>query len=47
MVITAGVYYLDDLITEPFGFVDGRVLAPEGPGLGIEVDRQKLERYRV
>jgi muconate cycloisomerase len=43
----AGVYYLDDLITEPFGFVDGRVLAPEGPGLGIEMDRQKLERYRV
>lgn len=43
----AGVYYLDDLITEPFRFVDGKVLAPEGPGLGIEVDRTKIERYRV
>lgn len=43
----AGVYYLDDLITEPFRFVDGKVLAPEGPGLGIEVDRKKIERYRV
>lgn len=43
----AGVYYLDDLITEPFVFADGRVQVPAGPGLGIEVDRSKLERYRV
>jgi muconate cycloisomerase len=41
----AGVYYTDDLITSPFGFADGLVLAPEGPGLGIEVDRSKLARY--
>lgn len=43
----AGVYYLDDLITTPFRFENGRVYVPEGPGLGIEVDREKLERYRV
>jgi muconate cycloisomerase len=43
----AGVYYLDDLITEPFRFVDGRVIAPTGPGLGIEVDRTKIDRYRT
>jgi muconate cycloisomerase len=43
----AGTYYLDDLITEPFRFADGMVMAPEGPGLGVEVDREKLERYRV
>jgi muconate cycloisomerase len=43
----AGVYYLDDLITEPFGFERGKVLLPSGPGLGIEVDREKLERYRA
>lgn len=41
----AGVYYTDDLITTPFGFADGLVLAPEGPGLGIDVDRSKLSRY--
>jgi len=41
----AGVYYTDDLITEPFRFVDGVVLAPAGPGLGVEVDRSKLARY--
>lgn len=43
----AGVYYLDDLVTEPFRFVDGVVMAPTGPGLGIEVDRDKIERYKV
>lgn len=43
----AGVYYLDDLVVEPFVFTDGVVMAPKGPGLGIEVDRGKLKRYAV
>ncbi len=43
----AGCYYLDDLIVEPFKFVDGAVLVPEGPGLGIEVDPEKLKKYAV
>jgi muconate cycloisomerase len=43
----AGVYYLDDLISEPFRFESGRVFTPTGAGLGIEVDRQKLKRYAV
>ncbi len=43
----AGIYYLDDLVTEPFRFEDGCVLVPEGPGLGIEVDEDKLEQYAV
>lgn len=43
----AGVYYLDDLITEPLRFEEGRVFTPVGAGLGIEVDRQKLKRYAV
>ncbi|MDA8290735.1 MAG: mandelate racemase [Actinomycetota bacterium] len=42
----AGVYYSDDLVTEPFAFAEGTVMAPLGPGLGIEVDREKLKRYR-
>lgn len=41
----AGVYYRDDLISTPFRFQDGQVLLPEGPGLGIEVDEEKLEKY--
>lgn len=43
----AGVYYLDDLVSEPFRFEEGRVFTPTGPGLGIEVDRAKIERYSV
>src|SRR5690606_25192334 len=40
----AGIYYLDDLVTEPFRFEDGHVLVPQGPGLGIEVDVDKLKK---
>jgi muconate cycloisomerase len=43
----AGIYYLDDLVVEPFAFVDGQVMVPQGPGLGIEVDRDKIKRYSV
>lgn len=42
-----GNYYLDDIVTQPFGFEDGCVLVPQGPGLGIEVDTDKLEKYRL
>jgi muconate cycloisomerase len=41
----AGVYYTDDIIADGFRFADGRVLVPDGPGLGIEVDIEKLKRY--
>ena len=43
----AGIYYLDDLITEPFKFENGCVLVPQGPGLGITVDMDKIEKYKV
>jgi len=41
----AGHKYLDDIITVPFEYSDGSLLVPEGPGLGIEVDEAKLEKY--
>jgi muconate cycloisomerase len=41
----AGVYYRDDIVAEPFRFDDGRVLVPDGPGLGIEVDVEKVRAY--
>jgi muconate cycloisomerase len=44
---TAGHKYLDDIITEPFGYEDGHLIVPNGPGLGIEVDTDKLKKYRV
>ena len=43
----AGIYYTDDLIKEPFAFADGEVAVPDGPGMGIDVDEAKIERYRV
>ena len=43
----AGIYYTDDVVAEPFRFEDGRVVTPDGPGLGIEVDVEKLRRYAV
>jgi muconate cycloisomerase len=43
----AGVYYTDDIVAEPFRFEDGRVLCPDGPGLGVEVDTEKLAHYSV
>jgi L-alanine-DL-glutamate epimerase-like enolase superfamily enzyme len=37
----------DDLLVEPLEIVDGMLPVPQGPGLGVEVDRAKLERYQV
>lgn len=44
---TAGRYYADDVVTRPFDFEDGMILAPERPGLGIELDEEKLAAYRT
>lgn len=37
----------DDLLVEPIRFEDGALVVPEAPGLGIELDREALEKYRV
>ncbi|WP_029041316.1 mandelate racemase/muconate lactonizing enzyme family protein [Cucumibacter marinus] len=42
-----GIYYKDDFLTEPMGFEDGAIVVPSGPGMGIDVDMAKLEKYRV
>ena len=36
-----------ELSREPFRLEDGAVAVPSGPGLGIEIDREVLERYTV
>ncbi|MBI4923289.1 MAG: hypothetical protein HY834_16225 [Devosia nanyangense] len=36
---------IDDVITSPFVYEDGCMRVPEGPGLGVELDRDKLEKY--
>jgi muconate cycloisomerase len=42
-----GVFYTDDVIREPVIYADGFLQVPERPGLGVELDREKLARYRV
>lgn len=39
-------YYLaEDLLTEPFPVVDGHVVVPDGPGLGFDIDTEKLSKF--
>lgn len=42
-----GIYYKDDLLVQPMQVVDGAVVVPSGPGMGIDVDLAKVEKYRV
>ncbi len=37
----------DDILREPLEVVDGMMTVPQAPGLGVEVDRGKVERYQV
>ena len=43
----AGIYYADDIIAEPFLLEDGSITVPSKPGLGIELDEDKLKHYRI
>jgi muconate cycloisomerase len=43
----AGIYYQDDIIQEAFGYADGEVIVSSKPGLGIELDEEKLKQYRL
>lgn len=38
---------LDELITEPFAIRDGHVTVPDGPGLGIEIRRDVMDKFTV
>ena len=44
---TAGIVYNDDVIASAMTLRDGAIVVPQGPGLGIDVDPAKLDRYRV
>jgi L-alanine-DL-glutamate epimerase-like enolase superfamily enzyme len=37
----------DDLLVEPIPCVDGHLTVPTGPGLGIELDWDVVDKYRV
>jgi L-alanine-DL-glutamate epimerase-like enolase superfamily enzyme len=37
----------DDILTEPLRFKGGKLAVPMGPGLGVQVDEAKVQRYRA
>jgi len=37
----------DDILCEPLHIVDGLLAVPGAPGLGVEVDRDRVERYML
>lgn len=43
------IYYAweDDVLETPLEIVDGAIDVPDGPGLGVTVDDEKVERYRI
>ena len=40
-------YYEDDVVKEPLEIRPGSARPNDKPGLGVELDEQKVERYRV
>jgi muconate cycloisomerase len=44
---TCGYLLADDLVREPPRVEDGDILVPRGPGLGVEVDWDAVDRYRA
>ena len=39
-------HQVDDIITKRFEYENGYFRVPNGPGLGVEIDNEKLEKYR-
>jgi len=45
--IIGPLYYEDDLLVEPLLLGNGKARPPERPGLGVELDEEKVRRYIV
>ena len=43
----ATYYAKEDILSEPFPVANGEVRVPEGPGLGVAVDKRMLARFRT
>ena len=41
------IYQSDDIIVETLKIEDGYLYPPAGPGLGVTLDRDKVEKYRI
>ena len=42
-----GIYYKDDLLVAPMRVEDGAIVVPDGPGMGIDVDLDKIRKYQI
>ena len=40
-------YLREDILEAPFPFREGKVRVPDGPGLRVDVDRERLSRYTM
>jgi len=45
--IIGPLYHKDDVVSKPLSYGSGAIRAPEGAGLGIELDEEKLAFYRI
>lgn len=45
--VTAMNIYTDDLVSSPIEVTAGQAIVPSGAGLGVEIDRDAVERFRV
>lgn len=43
----AGRHYVDDVVSEALEYVDGCLVVPRRPGLGVTLDPEKVAKYRV
>lgn len=41
------MFYEDDVLAEPLPISGGSARVPDRPGLGVELDEEKVEEYRV
>ena len=45
--IIGPLFYEDELLQEPLSIRGGQARPPEKPGLGVELDEEKVRRYIV
>ena len=45
--IIGPLFYTGEILTRPLALCGGKALALDGPGLGVELDEEQVNRYRV
>lgn len=45
--IVGPIYHRDDIVTRQPKIADGCIHVPDGPGLGVEIDWERVDRYKV